>query len=348
MIKYAILASVGHNRVYFEASKKMSIYELKIALKHYQIDVETIVPEYIEDVFYITFECEKELTEEQNQIITKMSFISCLFQVVEMNDEIYLKPIKLNKSYRFLESDITTILKYSGKTNEIFTRLLINIAVNTYLKEDNEPIKLLDPIAGKGTTLFDGLTMGYEVAGVEIVEKVAHDSYLFLKKYLETKKIKHSIKFERVSGANKSFTAKTYTFNMGKDKEDVKNNSKICKIISGNSLYSNKFFKRNYFDVIVGDLPYGVQHGNVSTSSRSNLSRNPKDFVASAISAWEFIIKRGGVLVLSWNAFVFSYDEFKEIIENNGFEVLDNEMYRNFEHKVDKSIKRDIIVAIKK
>ncbi len=346
MHKYSIICNPGHNRVYFESSKKMSIYELSIALDSLNINCEDIQEQYFEDVFYITFKSEKPLNNIQNTKISKLSFVFALFEVFDKDDELLLKPIKLNKDYLFIDNDISSILKYTGKTNEIFTKMLINIAVNSS-STNCDNLKLLDPIAGKGTTLYEGLICGYDVYGVEISDTVTHEAYNYIKKYLETKRYKHTTKQEKLSGNKKSFTAKTYTFEIGKDKESFKEDKRTLKLVAGNSAYCNHFFKKNFFDVIVGDLPYGVQHGNVSKEKKPGLTRNPKELVENAVNAWFDVLKFGGTICLAWNSFVFSYDDFKQILENAGFTVLDSENYINFEHMVDKSIKRDVIVAKK-
>ncbi len=346
MYKYAILNFPGHNRVYFEASKKLSIAELSILFKKDSFTCKNIKEEYIEDVFYTTFESDIKISDELNLEISKLSFVYCLFEVLDIEGSLFLKPISLNKSYQFLDDDVSQILKYSGKTNELFTRMMLNIGINSQ-KETND-IKILDPIAGKGTTLFEGLILGYDVYGVEIDEKVAHESNTFLKKYLETKRLKHTSKQERLSGNNKSFKAKVQSYEIGKDKEDIKNSSKTFKIVSGNSMYCDSYFKKNYFDCIIGDLPYGVQHGNISQSKTSGLTRNPKELLEMCLGSWNKVLKQGGSIVLGWNSYVLSYEDFKTILENKGFTVLCDEDYRSLEHMVDKSIKRDVIVAIKK
>ncbi len=345
MHKYAILCNPGHNRVYFESSKKMSFYELSIALESLDISFSNVKEEYIQDIFYITFESETVLNEDENTKISKLSFVFALFEIVEKEENLF-KPIKLNKEYIFIDKDISSILKYTGKTNEIFTNMLINIAVNS-TSTNSENIRLLDPIAGKGTTLYEGLTCGYDVYGVEISDSVTHEAYNYVKKYLEIKRYKHTSKQEKLSGKNKSFTAKTYTFEIGKDKETFKTDKRTLKLIAGNSAFANQYFKKNFFDVIVGDLPYGVQHGNVTKEKKPGLTRNPKELVQGAVSAWYDVLKVGGVICLAWNSFVLSYEDFQKLLEEAGFTVLDSDNYKNFEHMVDKSIRRDLIVAKK-
>ncbi len=347
MNEYLILANPGHNRVYFEASKEMSKAELNMVLKNIIEDEYTIGERTLEGIFYVSFKCKQELNEEELYKINKLSFRYAIYKVVVINDVEYLQPI-LNNTSNYIDEGMSSILKYTGKTNELFTRMMINIAVNNSDNQDGN-IKVLDPIAGKGTTLYEALINGYDAYGIEIGEKVSQEAFSFIKRYLEKAKLKHSTRKERLSGENKKFRAQKYTVNISKTKEDLKNkNFKHWELVSGNSMYCDNFFKKNFFDVIVGDLPYGVQHGNVTEEKKSGITRNPSELLKSCVGSWRKVLKKDGCLVLAWNNLVLSREDFTKILEDNGFVVLNSEEYLKFEHRVDQAIKRDIIVAKKK
>lgn len=347
MEKYAILANPGHNRVYFEESKKLSIAELAIALKKFDYKCGEIEGKDIEDIFYITFSSEKALEENDIEILSKLSFCYALFGIAKIGEEEYLRPIKL-LNYRYVDNNVSSILKYTGKTNELFTKMMLNVAI--FSSECiGEKVRVLDPIAGKGTTLFEALVCGYDAYGIEIADKAVSESYNYFRKYLEVSKYKNRSEQEKISGENKSFSAKRYGINFAKNKDEYKNDGvHHWEMVSGNSVYANKYFKKNTFDVIVGDLPYGVQHGNVSNQKKGgSLTRNPKELVSSCLPAWRSVLKKGGAIVLAWNNFVLPKEELQELLQKGGFRVLSEDSYSQFEHRVDKSIKRDIVVAIK-
>lgn len=343
MYKYALLINPGHNRIYFETSKKLAIPELTIALNSFDNSCSDIKEEDIEDISYITFCCENELSQNEIEVISKLSFVFAFYEVV---DNKLLKPIKLNSNF-FIKDSLSSILKYTGKTNELFTRMMINVALlSSSTNSDN--IRILDPIAGKGTTLFESLIYGYDAYGIEISDKSVSESFNYLKRYLQIEKYKHDTFSQKVSGPNKSFKAVKYEANIAKSKEDYKNkNIKHFEIINSNSVYADKLYKKNFFDIIVGDLPYGVQHGNVSNQKQSSLTRNPYELVSSCIPHWKSVLKPGGTIVLAWNSFVLKPEKLASLLENNGLKVLNDEPYLEFEHRVDQAIKRDIIVAKK-
>ena len=345
MTTYAILYNPGHNRVYFDTSLKLAAAELGIAAGLSSTEYTNIRNENIFGTNYLIFETCDKLSEKDIKIISNLSFIYALFEAATIEGELYLKPI-LRLSASYVDESIGSILKYTGKTNEIFTRMMLNIAYCSQPCRGN--IKLLDPVAGKGTTLYEGLIKGYNVYGIEIGEKVTAEACTFMKKFLETSRYKFTFNTMKVSGEKKSFSAVRHTFEIAKTKYDFKSkNTKIAEFISGNSLYADKLFKRDYFDMIVGDLPYGIQHGNVTNEKQSSMTRNPAELLNLCVPSWYKVLRRQGVIVLSWNLNVLSRVKAIQILEEKGLVVENEGFYTQFEHRVDQAIKRDIIVARK-
>jgi len=331
---YAILFNPGHNRVYFETSLKLSVSEFNIVAQKSNAQVRTIA-----GIEYLTFDTDTELTQSEIKILSDLSFIYALFMI----EGEYFKPVaKLNDD--FVDDSISTILKYSGKTNEIFTRMMINVGY--YSQTNTQNIRLLDPLAGKGTTLYEGLIKGYNVYGIEIGDGVVNESYHFLHKFLETAKYKFETTSIKTSGANKSYTALRHTFETAKTKEDFKNkNTRTIEMIAGNSMYADKFYKKNFFDLIVGDLPYGVQHSNVTNEKQSSMTRNPTELLNACLPSWLEVLKPGGVVVLSWNVNVVNRKQMEQIFAEHGLNVKNDGAYSQFEHRVDQAIVRDLVVG---
>lgn len=336
-MKYAILLYPGHNRVYYETSKKLSISEL--SLLGNLVKVRDILQEDIAGVGYLTFKTAEALTSPQVKSLYRLSFAYAVFQVD--TDGRFVPVEKTEQGY--FGDGLSSILKYTGKTNELFTRMMINAAVLSSAFS-GERIKLLDPIAGKGTTLFEALIAGYDATGIEIAPTVTIEAVQYFKKYLETEKYKHTYESERLSGANRSFTSVVHRFDFAKDKEAYKENKQHLTFVAGDSTFADQYFKKESFHVIVGDLPYGVQHGSVTNEKQSTKTRNPSELLAAALPAWRKVLKSGGILVLAWNVFLLPAEKMNGILENAGFNVLDK---GDFQHRVDQAIKRDIVIARK-
>lgn len=343
MKKYALLLNPGHNRVYYKSSQQLSAVEFSIVAQTMDCAPYDVKGELIAGVYYLTFSAEQTLSSKDLDKIARLSFVFALYQVE--ND--LFRPLLIPQA-DLTGINMSSLLKYTGKTNELFTRMMINVAVSSCTMPEPERISLLDPIAGKGTTLFEALSMGFDCCGIEIGDKAASEGYHYLKKYLELERIKHVTDLHKQSGPNKSFTAKHYAVDLAKNKEDFKNHrEQHWEIVSGNSMYADQFYPKNKFHVLVGDLPYGVQHGNVTGEKQSALTRSPKELVQACLPAWKNVLKTGGVLALAWNTNVFPKAQFAALLEQAGFEVLLDGPYDQFAHRVDNSIMRDIIVARK-
>ena len=345
MRQYAILCNPGHNRVYYEASLKLSVAEFTIAAQKFSAAQENIRRQTIGGIEYLTFQTSEALSPPDVKIISDLSFAYALFEIKELNSEAVLSPME-KKREAFVDESMGAILKYAGKTNEIFTRMMVNIAFCAQSGEEN--LKLLDPVAGKGTTLYEGLIKGCNVYGVEIGESVVNESYHFVKKFLETARYKYAYTSMKMSGPAKSFSALRHTFETAGTKEDFKNKrTRTIELIAGNSLYVNRYYKKNEFDMIVGDLPYGVQHGNVTREKQSSLTRNPAQLLEACLPAWLEVLKPNGAIVLAWNSNVLPRKKMGQLLEAQGLAVKNDGAYLQFEHRVDQSITRDIIVATK-
>ena len=220
MITYAILANPVITE-YISKLQKLSLAELEIACRRFSVKCSDFALTDIEGVLYLTFNTEEPLSKEDLAWLSRLSFTYAIFELRKKGSEVILIPIRKISSYYF-NDDLSTILKYTGKTNELFTRLMINVAVLSSDFYNTKDINLLDPVAGKGTTLFESLIAGYNSYGIEINPNVAHESAVFFKKYLENGKYKHTLKKERMRGEGKSFTANFYNLNLQNQKKILK------------------------------------------------------------------------------------------------------------------------------
>ncbi len=348
MNKYLILQNPGHNRVYYNLAGKLALSELKIASQKLDIVCKDIEVAEVEGIRYLSISCEKELTPFALEIISRLSFIFAIYKLDKLNDKNCLIPISKN-NYEYVDSKISSLLKYSGKTNELFTKMMINIALLSSNFDFNDKIHLLDPVSGKGTTLFEGSVYGFDVSGIEIDSKATQEAGLFIKKFLETERFKHSSNIRQIYGKNKLEAVYIQEFEYAINKTDFKSEKLIKKLsmVTGNSQDASKYFKNENFHIIVGDLPYGIAHGNLANKKFSSITRNPSELLSLCLPEWYKVLKTGGVVVVAWNAFVVSKRKLEEVFVANNFSVLTESPYNDFEHFVDKSIKRDIIVAKK-
>lgn len=344
MPQYAILAHPGHNRVYFDAAIGLSLAELEIAAGRLRAGFSTAKMEELSGIPYLLLETERPLSDTDVAVLSRLSFCYAIFAV----EGELLRPVKRSEP-GFFDSGISTILKYTGKTNELFTRMMINLALDSSDFAGEDRISLFDPVAGKGTTLFEGLRLGFDVTGMEIGGKAVQECCAYFKKYLETEKYKHETTKERKSGPNKAYTAHLYRYSFARTKEAFKagDRARSLTMVEGNSRYADQLLKKDSFHLLVGDLPYGVAHGNVTNEKQSSLTRNPSELLTACLPAWRAVLRPGGTLALAWNIHVLPKEKLGLILEENGFRVLTGGGYDRLRHRVDRSILRDVVVAVK-
>lgn len=337
-MKHAILLKPNNNIPYFEEMKKMCIYETEIMFSKLGIEYKDMVVKSIGQAYYLCFETEVTL-DDYYKDMEKLSFYYTYF---EMKDDLF-KPVDIQANHYFGE-DLSNRLKYSGKTNEAFTRMVINLAVYSSKFYMLDELNVFDPVCGRGTTLFEAMIQGHHAYGAELNKKSVSEMGQYFQRYLKEGKYKHQVVRGRAMADKKVF-GETFEAYIGQSKDEVKKKSgKTLKVMRGDTTESHKFFKKQSMHVIVGDLPYGVQHMSHNDESHS---RSLDDLLKSSFKSWYHLLKKGGAVALSWNTYTNTRQELKEMLEGCGYLVIDQEAYLDFEHRVSQAINRDVIVAIK-
>ena len=363
-VEYGILANPGHNRVYFDTAAGMSLAELAIAVRHFEVACDNLRVQEVEGIRLIAFQAADRLHDADLALLSRLSFVYAVFEMTAQADgRIALVPIR-RRLQGFLGEEVSAILKYTGKTNELFTRMMLNVGILSGAYAQEEAVEVLDPVAGKGTTLLEAAVNGWNACGIELSDKSVQESRAFFKKYLETGKYKHTMEKERISGEGRQFRAEVtrFAYSVSKEAQKAGRVSRL-ELVEGDSRYANRYFRRRQFHLIVGDLPYGVQHGSQITSGGGasgqgssgrhapvqggSPTRNPLELVRACLPAWVEVLKPGGTIVLAWNQFVLEREALAAAFCIKGLTVLSEPPYDGFVHRVDQSILRDIIVVRK-
>src|SRR6202035_5200533 len=103
--------------------------------------------------------------------IAVLSNLSGVFALFERHGDQLLRPSELSPLDRW-DDDLITIQRYSGKTNERFTKLLMNLAVvvdhgGEGFRSTGVRLRVVDPLCGRGTTLNQAVMYGFDAAGIE-------------------------------------------------------------------------------------------------------------------------------------------------------------------------------------
>jgi len=233
----------------------------------------------------------------------------------------------------FVPLEMVEIRRYKGKTNEIFTRVLLNIAIfaGAYSGQFTERLRVLDPLAGGGTTLFLALAAGYDAFGIEHARQDVETTAVFVKQYLNNERIPYKEQDERRRAGRR------YQFEIG-----GKGATRLLVLAHGEThqagLHMQEVPGGPRMHAIVGDLPYGIQH-----------FAEIAELLRKALPAWENLLLPGGTLALAWNATRVERSALVELVEQQTHLKVRNDLpYTQFAHAVDRVIKkRDILVAVK-
>ena len=191
--RYAILQLPSVNQVYNAASGQLVVGELQsvnAAVMGNRIkDIENTI---IGGVSYLTFTCEA-MTGGDVFYIANLSFVYALFAVHGDEQTLRLRPIKLEALDRY-DSDLLSILKFAGKTNQHFTRMLLNVtlmASSFAAQMHSKRLTVFDPLCGRGTTLNQALMYGFHAAGIEMDHNDYEAYRIFINRWLKDKRLKH-------------------------------------------------------------------------------------------------------------------------------------------------------------
>lgn len=338
-MEYGILRYPHQNKRYFESTKVLLECEFEIIMNAFNIEAKNSGYRIINGIELYCFELE-DLTKDLKIALLKLSSNYILFAI---KDDLLL-PMNEEKATYFKE-DLSSILKYSGKTNEDFTAMMINVGIfsSKFDKSFQKPLKILDPMCGRGTTLYQGLIMGYNVSGIEINPKECVEIDKYMKRYLKFHKYKHDASHQTIIIDKKKKGIK-YTIETADTIENFKSKDRrIIEFASGNTLDCNDFYKKDSFHVIVTDIPYGVQHSGTTKDKPVDMV----DLLEKSAIAWNKVLKKGGTVVISYNAFTLKKETLKELFEKAGYEVFTEGPYGNFEHWVEQAVSRGVFVARK-
>jgi SAM-dependent methyltransferase len=338
MSRYAMLLAPSANRVYADQAARISRAELAAFAPVLSAGLSDIGEVAIGGIDYLAFS--STLTARDIAYLSNLSAAYALFERV--GD--LLRPVELMPLARY-DSDLITIPKYAGKTNEQFTKLLLNL---TLLASASAPamldgrITVCDPLCGRGTTLNQALMYGYDAVGVEIDARAVEAYEAFLKTYLRRKRLKHTAELVPVRRAGKR-AARRLDVTLAASKDDHKAGTvQKLSVLQADTTHLDGLLRRDCADVLVADAPYGIAHG--SHDDEGGISRRPLDLLERAVPQWVSLLRPGGALGLSWNTKVAKRELAEDILIANGLEIV---AYDDLSHRVDQGIERDVVVARK-
>ena len=336
MTTFGFLVLPAANRVYGRAAIRLAQAELAVfGATVLQAPPTDITSRTIGGVPYITFVCDGLEAKE----VAYLSNLSSIYALFELDGEA-LRPLTITPLDRY-DDDLLTIQRYTGKTNEQFTKLLLNVTLlHSRRAADflDHRARVLDPLCGRGTTLNQVLMYGFDGAGIELDARAVDAYETFLKTWLKDKRLKHKTVRGKIRRDGR-VTGHRFDVTIAADKDAQKaGETQRITVISDDTRNTGDHFSRGSFDVVVADLPYAVQHGR---------SSDAKSLLVDALPAWKEVLAHRGAIGLSWNTHVLQRDDLTAAFDSAGLDVVDTDAMRGFAHRVDQAINRDLVVATK-
>lgn len=265
-----------------------------------------------------------------DSLMPTLSRLGATSEVFELLDGPLLRPLE-PATTPHVPVEMAEVRRYKGKTSEVFSRVLLNLALfgGAFANRLDERLRILDPLAGGGTTLFLALAAGYDAFGIEQDKRAIETTVAFVREYCRE---------ERLSFAEMHEKAKRRA-SLEVGPRDAR---RLFVLTQGDTCEADSLLHDvpggAHFHAIAADLPYGIQHDG-----------GAKDLVAAAAGAWERTLHPGGAVALAWDATRLSRAALVTAIEDGtSLAVRGDGPYASFEHRVDRVIKRrDVIVAVK-
>jgi SAM-dependent methyltransferase len=342
MSSYALLVSPSANRVYARQAADLTVAELGVL-------TETVLAgrlgaaraEQIAGVDYLTFD-----GALGGDVLAHIGQVSTAFALFERREGDLLRPIALPR-LDCLDDDLLTILKYQGKTNELFTQLLLHVTVLSSAGASrmlSDRLRILDPLCGRGTTLNQALMYGWHAAGIDADEADFEAYAAFLPRWLKDKRLKHTAATARLRRDGRTL-GRRFDAELATGKQAWAEGDTISLTMAlADTRDAAEVFRTGSFDAVVTDAPYGVRHGSRSGDA---LDHRPLELLREALPGWVRLLRPGGAVGIAVNLRTCPREDAFALLADAGLEPRDTPAYRGFEHRVDQAIQRDIVVGVR-
>ena len=241
----------------------------------------------------------------------------------------------------YLPRDLAEVLKYKGKTSAVFTRMLINLALCASGRLGREqPVTVLDPLCGRGTTCFVALQAGMNAVGLDLDRRDLKEAADYFSRYLQFHRLKHRLEQNACTVKGQSVPNAVYTLACSKERYQA-GDTRYLRLMLGDTALAGPLLKKTPADLLVADLPYGVQHA----PQAGRRADNAVGMLHRVLPAWREALRPGAGVALSFNALTMERQTLLNLLAEAGFEPLDTPPYGSMRHFVEQAVSRDVAVA---
>ena len=332
-MQYVLLLKAHANARYAQSIQKLASIECESLLQSVGVDAKPYM-ETIAGQPFLAFDSEP-LDDEAWRVLSRHSMAAF---AAERQGEL-LRPLCL-KPVRYLPDDLAQVLKYKGKTNVEFTAMLLHCAKSvSKFALSQEPLTVLDPMCGRGTTVFCAMTEGDNAVGIDADEKAIAEADAYLTRFFQFHRIKHK-REERSLTLPWGRQARERRFGFAPDAQAFKRGeTREVRWIVGDS--TQRLLKPRSCHIAVADLPYGVQHAPKEGRRMSTLEA----LLQSGLPVWREAVAPGGALALAFNTYTLPRETVCSLASRAGWTVLGDPPYDDFAHWVEQAVNRDVVLC---
>jgi SAM-dependent methyltransferase len=285
---------------------------------------------------YLGFESNAPV-ETVAAVVGRLSASAALFELVKADPGPLLRPIPIGDELVY-GTDLVTVQRYKGKTNERLTRAMLNIALATAgLSPANPSGVVLDPMCGRGTTLNWALTYGLDAIGIEADGSSLEHHAGFLQTWAKRQRLPHKFQTYRAKNSEQRWA----TLEVAPDRATLKAGGQRLQTFNADGAEPALPIKRSTVDAIVTDLPYGVQHRNAAGGS------DTVELLERVAPVWSRWLRPGGALCLAWNTKRGGRREVSRVLVEAGLSPVTVNGGYSMRHVVDATVDRDVLVALR-
>ena len=318
---------------YRDALLRLSRCELLCMLRTLSIETDLQLEELGSAPFF-TFSC-RELSEYE---LTYLVGHSCVTFLTEKHGNM-LHPLPVSSGDLF-PPDLPEIMKYKGKTNPSFTRMMLNAGLALTSFSHQEAVTVLDPLCGRGTTLFAALCMGVDAVGIDTDRRDLKEASDYFSRYLKSSGWKHSSRDFSSTVSGVPVPGLSYEFARDKAAWQSGDTHKLT-FHQGDTSLAFPLMRKSPAHLLVTDLPYGIQHAPQGGASPESFS----GFLRRVLPSWRKALRPGAAAVISFNALTLKASVLREALTCAGFQVAEDPVFSNLSHTVEQAVVRDLVFA---
>ena len=319
---------------YQEAVQRLSRCELFCMLRSLFIKTD-IRQETVGSAVFLTFEC-RPLSDHE---LTYLAGHSCVTLLAE-KEGAFLRPLPVSPFF-YVPEELPEVLKYKGKTNATFMRMMFNTALSlSSFAHTNAPVTVLDPLCGRGTGLFCGLLSGANGVGLDVDARDLKEASDYFGRFLKLNRFKHTLSEVSETIRGQAVPGRVFRFSSSKEAY-ARGDVRSLSFFQGDTALAPSLLKKQKAHVLLADLPYGIQHAPQSGSRIESFEA----VLARALPAWKKALLPGAALALSFNDLTLRPDKLRSILTDVGFAPLDEPECSDLSHPVEQAVHRDLVFA---